>query len=74
MTNITLAVPKELKTKMDSFVEINWSAVARQAFDEKINEMEIIKKFKANSTLTEKDALKMGVELSRSLVKRRYSS
>ena len=74
MVNVTLSIPNELKQKMDTFAEINWSAVAREAFDEKIKDMEFIKKFKAKSTLTEEDALKWGAELNRNLAKRRYSN
>jgi len=42
-----------VKQKMDTFAEINWSAVARGAFDEKIKDLEFIKKFKAKSAITE---------------------
>ncbi len=70
MVNVTLSVPLELKHRMDSFTEINWSAVAREAFDEKINDLEFIKKFKAKSTLTEADALRLGKEVSKSLSNR----
>ncbi|MBS3167023.1 hypothetical protein J4403_02340 [Candidatus Woesearchaeota archaeon] len=58
---------------MDLFNEINWSAVARQAFDEKINDLEFIKKFKAKSIVTERDTLEWGKKLNKSLAKRRYS-
>jgi len=71
MVNITLSIPSELKGKMDSFAEINWSAVAREAFDEKINDMEFIKKFKAKSALTEDDAIQLGRELNKNLAKRK---
>lgn len=71
MVNVTLSIPVDLKHKMDNFAEINWSAVAREAFDEKINDLEFIKKFKAKSTITEEDALKLGRELSQRLAKRR---
>ena len=74
MVNVTLSIPNELKQKMDTFAEINWSAVAREAFDEKIRDMEFIKKFKAKSTITKEDALKWGAELNNSLAKRRYSN
>ncbi len=67
MVNVTLSLPAELKQKMDSFEEINWSAVAREAFDEKIRDMELIKKFKSKSTLTEEDALRLGKEVSKAL-------
>jgi len=72
MVNITLSVPLELKQKMDNFIEINWSAVAREAFDNKIKDMEFIKKFKANSEFTEKDAIGLGRELNLRLSKRRH--
>ena len=67
MVNVTLSLPVELKQKMDSFEEINWSAVAREAFDEKIKDLNLIKKFKAKSTLTEEDALRLGNEVSKAL-------
>lgn len=71
MVNITLAVPNDLKMKMDSFGEINWSAVAREAFNEKIHDLEILKQFKAKSEFTEEDALKLGKELNKNLASRR---
>ena len=74
MVNVTLSIPNEMKQKMDTFLEINWSAVAREAFDDKIKDLEFIKKFKAKSTITEEDALKWGAELNKNLAKRRYSN
>ena len=71
MVNVTLSIPSDLKHKMDNFAEINWSAVAREAFGEKINDLEFIKKLKAKSILTEEDALKLGKELNKRLTKRR---
>lgn len=71
MVNITLSVPSELKNRMDSFAEINWSAVAREAFDEKMRDLELIKKFKSKSTINEEDALKLGRELNKRLAKKR---
>ena len=69
MVNITLAVPDELKKKMDSMPEFNWSEVARQAFIEKMRDFEFIKKFREKSKLTEEDALKLGKEVGRALTK-----
>ena len=70
MVNVTLSIPVELKQKMDLFAEINWSAVAREAFDDKIRDLEFIRKFKAKSTITEEDALKWGKEVSKGLSNR----
>ena len=65
MTTLTLAVPDEMKKKMDSFPEMNWSEVARQAFMQKIEDMEFLRKFKEKSKLTEADALKLGKEVTK---------
>ena len=65
MTTLTLAVPDEMKEKMDSFPEMNWSEVARQAFGRKIEDMEFLRKFKEKSKLTKADALRLGKEVNR---------
>ncbi|MBU1200908.1 MAG: hypothetical protein KJ583_04835 [Nanoarchaeota archaeon] len=71
MVNVTLSIPQDLKSRMDNFAEMNWSAIAREAFNEKIKDLELIKKFKAKSTFTEEDALRLGKELNANLAKRR---
>ena len=70
MTTMTLAVPSELKHKMETFPEMNWSEVARQAFMQRIKDLEFLKKFKSDSNLTEEDALRLGRELNKNLAKR----
>ncbi len=70
MVNITLTVPDKLKHKMESFSEINWSEVARQAFNQKIRDLMFLKKFKSKSTLTEEEALKFGAEISKKVAAR----
>jgi len=70
MVTMTLAVPEDLKHKMDSFPELNWSEVARQAFKQKITDLEILNRFVKNSRLTERDALELGAKVSKNLAKR----
>ena len=70
MVTMTLAISKELKDQMEEFPEINWSEVARQAFKQKIKDLDFLRKFKSDSTMTEEDALKLGRELSKKLAKR----
>ena len=70
MTTMTLAVPSELKQRMETFPEMNWSEVARQAFTQRIHDLEFLKKFKKDSSMTEEDALRMGRELNEKLAKR----
>ena len=36
MPTMTLAVPDELKKKMDNFPEMNWSEVARQSIRQRV--------------------------------------
>lgn len=70
MTTMTLAVPEEIKRKMDTFPEMNWSEVARQAFLQKIGDLEFLRKFKSTSTMTEADALRLGKSVSKAVSKR----
>ena len=65
MTNLTLAVPDEIKKKMDSFPEMNWSEVARQAFLQKIEDMEFLRTFKEKSKLSESDVLRLSKKVSK---------
>ena len=39
MTTLSVSVPDELKKKMDALDEVNWSAVARKAFEEKVRQV-----------------------------------
>ena len=70
MVSITLSVPSELKQEMDSFQEINWSAVARDAIKRKIQMLEKFRQFIKDSTLTEKEALILGREVSERAMKK----
>jgi len=67
MTTLTLAVPDEMKKKMDTFPEMNWSEVARQAFMQKMEDLDFLRKFKEKSKLSEADSLKLGKEVSKSV-------
>ena len=67
MVTITLAVPSELKHKMELFPEMNWSEVARQAFIQRVHDLEFLKKFKSESKLTEEDALKLGKKVNKAV-------
>ncbi|MFH1721314.1 MAG: hypothetical protein ABH950_01775 [Candidatus Altiarchaeota archaeon] len=67
---MTLSVPVDLKKKMEKFPEMNWSEVARQAFDRKIQDLEFLRKFSAKSELSQEDAILLGREVNKSLAKR----
>lgn len=55
MPNLTLAIPAELKEKMDAHKEINWSEVARQAIQEKTLLLEKMNSLFGGSRVSEAD-------------------
>ena len=65
MVSITLSVPEDMKQEMDTFQDINWSAVARQAIKKKIFMLEKFKQFTKDSDFSEEDALILGAEVSK---------
>jgi len=65
MTNMTLAVPEELKKLMDKHSEVKWSEVARQAMWEHAKRLELMDKIVSKSRLTEKEALEIGRKIKK---------
>ena len=62
MSNMTLAIPTDLKARMDRFPEINWSEVARQAIIGKMSMLERMQDMLSGSSLTREDAVPYGRE------------
>lgn len=76
MANVTVTVPEEFKEKMEDHPEINWSQVAREAFEEKIADLETIETLRAHgvldeiaakSELTEEDVEEMAERIDRTM-------
>ena len=70
MPNMTLAIPTDLKEKMDHFKEINWSEVARQAIREKALLLEKMNQFFSKSRLTEIDIERVGRQIKKNVLKK----
>lgn len=70
MVSITLAVPAEIKQDMDSFPEINWSAVAREAITRKIEMLKKFQEFARESEITEAEAMQLGKRVSKAAAKK----
>lgn len=70
MPNMTLAIPTELKQKMDLFKEINWSEVARQAVREKILVLERMNQLLSKSTLTPQDIARSASSINKAISKK----
>lgn len=70
MPNMTLAIPADLKEKMDHFKEINWSEVARQAINQKVLIMEKMNKFFSKSNLDDNDIEKYSTQIKKSVLRK----
>lgn len=55
MTNITLAIPDELKRELQKHHEVNWSAVIRRSLQEHLQRVKIAEAIAIKSKLTQKD-------------------
>lgn len=55
---------------MDILDEINWSAVARKAFEAKIEEAVFLKQMAKKSKMTEKDAKALAKSIDESVAKK----
>lgn len=70
MVSVTLSVSEEMKAEMDEHPEINWSEVARQSIERKLDELRFFEAFKAESELTEAEAIELGQELKAQMAER----
>ena len=70
MGNMTLAIPDELQKKMAKHKDIRWSSVARESFEQRVKELELMDKILMGSKLTEPDAEKIGQGIKAEIRKR----
>ena len=55
MTNVTLAIPEDLHTRMKRHSEIRWSEVIRRTISNKVDDLEMMDRLSGKSKLTKKD-------------------
>ena len=70
MTNITLAIPEELHTRMREHSEIRWSEVVRKSISQKIEDLDLMDKLTAKSKLTQKDVDSTASKIDRAVAKK----
>ena len=70
MTNMTLAVPEDLKAIMEKHKEVKWSEVARGAMWVHAKKLELMDKLLIKSELTEKDAMEIGKKIKEGIARR----
>lgn len=67
MTTITLAIPSEMKKEMEKFKGVNWSEVARTAFQRKLQDLKFLQDLTSDSEISSDDAERIGREVSEKL-------
>lgn len=65
MANVTVSVNDDLKEKMSQHPEINWSEIARQAFKNKLDDLELMEQITSKSQLTEEDIEELSEKINR---------
>ncbi|AJF24600.1 hypothetical protein ACNO8S_09200 [Haloarcula sp. KBTZ06] len=70
MPSITVNVDNDLKERMESHPEINWSEITRQAIEEKIEALEVMDELTSESNLTESDVQEIADKINDSGRKR----
>lgn len=70
MPNMTLAIPADLKEKMDQFREINWSEVARQAIRAKALILEKMTNLLSTSKLSASDIETHALAIKKSVLRK----
>jgi len=67
---MTLSLPKELHEKMRKMTDIKWSAIARRAIEQRINDFEVMNKIASKSKLTKKDVDMISKKIKASAAKK----
>ena len=70
MTMITLAIPSEMKKEMEKFKVVNWSEVARTAFQRKLQDLKFLQDLTSDSEISSDDAERIGRAVSEKLGER----
>ena len=70
MGTISVSVNDKMRERISKLDEINWSAVARKAFEDKLKEIDILKKIASKSKLTQKDANEISNQINKSMARR----
>ena len=70
MTNMTLAIPHELRERMEAFKEIRWSEVARRAIEKRVEDLEVMDRITVKSKLTKEDIKEISKRINSATAKK----
>ena len=69
MVNMTISMDVELKKLLDKHPEMNWSEVARQAWKQKAEQLELLDRLSANSKATDEDVMEISRKINEGIAK-----
>lgn len=70
MGTMTLSIPDEVQKEMKHFSEIKWSEVARRAFQERLETLQLAERLAKKSKLTAKDVEEFSKKITAPATKR----
>jgi hypothetical protein len=70
MPTLSVSVPEDLRQKMSRMEEVNWSAVARKAFEQKVHDIEFVRGLAKKSKMTAKDVKEISDKINSSAANR----
>ncbi len=70
MPKLSVRVPEDLKKEMEEHKEINWSEVARRAFNEQLRKVELADELTSGSKLTEEEAVEIGEKIKKGMAEK----
>lgn len=70
MAIVSVSVDEATRKKMKQHDHLNWSAVAREAFKKKLEELELFEQIVSKSTLTEQDANTLAEQIKQNIAQR----
>lgn len=70
MPKMSIRIPEDQKKRMKKHKEVNWSEIARKAFKEHLNKLEIAETISTKSNLSEKDAKDIGEKIKKEIAKK----
>jgi len=70
MSKISVRLPDDLKKSMEERSEMNWSEVARKAFEKELKKLELADSIASKSELTAEDVEEIGEKVKKGIAEK----
>lgn len=70
MSKVSIRVPDDLKKSMEERSEMNWSEVARKAFEKELKKLELADSIASKSELTAEDVEEIGEKVKKGIAEK----